>query len=97
MNKSGGKKKEKKNIVNGRIYVQATFNNTIVTATDASGNVIAWSSSGSMGFKGVKKSTPYAAQMVAEVVVKKAKDMGLQRGEISIFLHILIALERPIP
>lgn len=82
MNKSNAKKKEKKNIVNGRIYIQATFNNTIISATDSSGNVICWSSSGSMGFKGVKKSTPFAAQMVAETVVKKAKDMGLQRAEV---------------
>lgn len=82
MNKTSTKKKEKKNVVNGRVYIQATFNNTIVTVTDSAGNVICWSSSGTMGFKGVKKSTPFAAQMVTEAMVKKAKDMGLQKAEV---------------
>ena len=57
------KKKEKKNVVNGNVYVNATFNNTIVTITDKQGNVISWSSAGSKGFKGSRKSTPYAAQI----------------------------------
>ena len=73
------KKREKKNIVNGRVYIQATFNNTLVTVTDDSGAVLCWSSSGSLGFKGVKKSTPYAAQVTTETALKKAADYGLQR------------------
>ena len=73
------KKREKKNIVNGRVYIQATFNNTLVTVTDDSGAVLCWSSSGSLGFKGVKKSTPYAAQVTTETALKKATDYGLQR------------------
>lgn len=81
MNKSK-KKNDKKNIVNGRVYVQATFNNTIVTVTDSSGNVVSWASAGNMGFKGIKKSTPYAAQTVTETAVNKAKDFGLQRAEV---------------
>ena len=60
------KKKEKKNVVNGNVYVNATFNNTIVTITDKQGNVISWSSAGSKGFKGSRKSTPYAAQVAAD-------------------------------
>ena len=80
MNKKN--KKEKKNVVNGRVYIQATFNNTIVTVTDASGNALCWASSGGLGFKGVKKSTPFAAQTVTETAVKKAKDYGLERAEI---------------
>jgi small subunit ribosomal protein S11 len=61
-----GKKKEKKNISEGIAHIQSTFNNTIVTITDLSGNVIAWASAGMQGFKGSRKSTPYAAQMAAE-------------------------------
>lgn len=76
------KKKDKINVVNGRVYIQATFNNTIVTVTDASGNVLCWSSAGAMGFKGVKKSTPYAAQSITETAVKRAKDFGLERAEV---------------
>ncbi|MFZ9203983.1 MAG: 30S ribosomal protein S11, partial [Candidatus Fonsibacter ubiquis] len=60
------KKKEKKNVINGNVYVNATFNNTIVTITDKQGNVISWSSAGSKGFKGSRKSTPYAAQVAAD-------------------------------
>jgi len=73
-----GKKKEKKNITEGVAHIQSTFNNTIVTITDLSGNVIAWSSSGTEGFKGSRKSTPFAAQMAAESAVKKAKEHGLR-------------------
>ncbi len=75
-------KKIKKNIVNGRVYAQLTFNNTIVTATDDSGNALCWASAGSHGFKGVKKSTPYAAQVTTETVLKRAKDFGLERVEV---------------
>ena len=70
---SAAKKKEKKVISSGKVYVQASFNNTIVTVTDKKGNVLSWSSSGSMqGFRGAKKSTPFAAQVVSESAAKKA-------------------------
>ena len=72
------KRKEKKTVFEGKVFVQATFNNTIVTVTDLKGNALSWSSAGSLGFKGAKKSTPYAAQTTAEDAVKKALDMGLQ-------------------
>ena len=72
------KKKIKKNITNGIAYVNATFNNTIVTITDNSGNVIAWSSAGSKGFKGSRKSTPYAAQIAADHAATKAQEHGLK-------------------
>ena len=72
------KKKIKKNITNGIEYVNANFNNTIVTITDNSGNVIAWSSAGSKGFKGSRKSTPYAAQIAADHVATKAQEHGLK-------------------
>ena len=71
-------KKIKKNITSGIAFVQATFNNTIVTITDDSGNVIAWSSAGSKGFKGSRKSTPYAAQIAADTVATKAQEHGLK-------------------
>ncbi len=77
-------KKREKNIINGRIYIQATFNSTLVTVTDESGGALCWSSSGSLGFKGVKKSTPYAAQMTTEAALKKAADYGLER--VSVFV-----------
>ena len=72
------KKKMKKNITNGIAYVNATFNNTIVTISDDSGNVIAWSSAGSKGFKGSRKSTPYAAQIAADHAATKAQEHGLK-------------------
>ncbi len=72
------KKKEKKSVANGAIHIKATFNNTIVTVTDMEGNVLAWSSAGSVGFKGSRKGTPYAAQMAAESVAKKAQDFGIK-------------------
>ncbi|MGZ6250278.1 MAG: 30S ribosomal protein S11, partial [Syntrophales bacterium] len=74
-----GKKKEKKNITEGVVHIQSTFNNTIITITDLSGNVIAWSSAGTQGFKGSRKSTPFAAQVAAEEAVKKAKEHGMRR------------------
>ena len=76
------KKREKKNILEGIAHIQSTFNNTIVTITDLNGNVIAWSSAGVQGFKGSKKSTPFAAQMAAEDAVKKAKEHGLKRVQV---------------
>ncbi len=76
------KKKERKNITSGVAHVLATFNNTIVTITDAQGNAIAWSSSGSQGFKGSRKSTPYAAQVAAEDAGRKARDHGMETVEV---------------
>jgi len=72
------KKKIKKNITNGIAYVNATFNNTIVSIADESGNVIAWSSAGAKGFKGSRKSTPYAAQIAADTAATKAQEHGLK-------------------
>jgi small subunit ribosomal protein S11 len=74
----GGKKKNKKNIATGIVHVQSTFNNTIVTITDIQGNVISWSSAGARGFKGSRKSTPFAAQVAAEDAARKAADHGLK-------------------
>jgi small subunit ribosomal protein S11 len=76
------KKKEKKNIPNGIAHIQATFNNTIITITDVIGNVIAWSSAGSVGFKGSRKSTPFAASQAAEEVAKKARENGVKNLEV---------------
>jgi small subunit ribosomal protein S11 len=70
------KKKEKKNIPKGKVYIQASFNNTIVSITDMAGNVIAWASSGMMGFRGSKKSTPYAAQIAASNAADKAIEIS---------------------
>ena len=78
------KKRERKNITSGVAHVNATFNNTVITITDAQGNAIAWSSSGSQGFKGSRKSTPYAAQMAAEDAGKKAMDHGMKTLEIEV-------------
>ncbi len=78
------KKKEKKNIVSARAYVNATFNNTMVTITDLFGNAISWSSAGMMGFKGARKSTPYAAQVAAEDAAKKAKEHGVKLVEVEV-------------
>ena len=73
-----GKRKEKKNIPEGIAHIQSTFNNTIITITDLSGNVIVWSSAGVRGFKGSRKSTPFAAQLAAEDAVRKAKEHGMR-------------------
>jgi small subunit ribosomal protein S11 len=78
------RKKERKNIATGVAHVLASFNNTIVTITDAQGNVIAWSSSGSQGFKGSRKSTPYAAQVAAEDAGRKAADHGVRTLEVEV-------------
>jgi len=72
------KKVVKKNIAKGIIYISATFNNTVITITDEMGNVIAWSSAGSLGFKGSKKSTPYAAQQAVDDALAKAKEHGIK-------------------
>lgn len=74
----GTKKRVKKNIPNGIAHIQATFNNTIVAITDVSGNVVSWSSAGARGFKGSRKSTPFAAQLAAEDAARKAMDHGMK-------------------
>lgn len=74
--------KRRRNIVVGSVSILASFNNTIVSVSDSQGNVIAWSSSGKMGFKGSRKSTPYAAQMVAANAIEKAKEYGLQTATV---------------
>ncbi len=78
------RKRERKNITSGVAHVNATFNNTMITITDAQGNSIAWSSAGSQGFKGSRKSTPYAAQMAAEDAGKKAQDHGVKTLEVEV-------------
>ena len=78
------KRREKKNITSGVAYVNATYNNTMVTITDAQGNAISWSSAGGMGFKGSRKSTPYAAQVAAEDAAKKAMEHGMKTIEVMV-------------
>jgi small subunit ribosomal protein S11 len=78
------RRKERKNISSGVAHVNATFNNTMITITDAQGNTISWSSAGLMGFKGSRKSTPYAAQMAAEDVGKKAAEHGVKTLEVEV-------------
>ncbi len=78
------KKKAKKSIAKGVVYVAATFNNTVITVTDEMGNVISWSSAGSLGFKGSKKSTPYAAQQAVEDALNKAKENGIKEVGIKV-------------
>jgi small subunit ribosomal protein S11 len=78
------RKKEKKNVVQGVAHVAATFNNTIITITDTAGNAISWSSAGTMGFKGSRKSTPYAAQVAAEDAAKKAVEHGMRTLEVEV-------------
>ena len=81
--KSPDKKKSKKNFgQNGVVHIKSSFNNTIVTISDISGNAVSWSSSGSMGFRGSKKSTPYAAQIATDAAGKKAYDIGLRKLDV---------------
>lgn len=80
--KSRIRRRDRKNIPRGKGYILATFNNTIVTLTDPAGNVIAWSSSGSNGFKGSRKSTPYAAQVTAEAAARRAMEHGLRQIDV---------------
>jgi small subunit ribosomal protein S11 len=75
-------KKLKKHIANGTAHIQTTFNNTIITITDTTGNVIAWSSAGSLGFKGSRKGTPFAAQIASETAAKKAMEVGLRQVDV---------------
>ena len=78
------RRRERKNIASGVAHVAASFNNTMITITDAQGNTIAWSSSGTMGFKGSRKSTPYAAQVAAEDAAKKAQEHGMKTLEVEV-------------
>jgi len=77
-----GKRREKKNVPRGQAHVQSTFNNTIITITDPSGNVVCWSSAGQNGFKGSRKSTPYAAQITAEAAARRALENGMRSVEV---------------
>ena len=79
-----GKKKVRRNVPRAVIYVQATFNNTIITVTDPNGEVICWDSAGTIGYKGSRKSTPFAAQKAAERVAEKAMKMGVREAEVRI-------------
>ena len=78
------RRRERKNITSGIAHVNSTFNNTVITITDVQGNAISWSSSGSQGFKGSRKSTPYAAQLAAEDAGKKAQDHGVKTLEVNV-------------
>ena len=77
-----GRRRERKNVPRGQAYIQATFNNIIVTITDPQGNVVSWSSAGMHGFRGSRKSTPYAAQVTAENAARKAMDNGMRQVEV---------------
>ncbi len=80
--KGGRKRREKKIIQEGIAHIKSTFNNTIVTISDPSGNVVSWASAGTQGFKGSRKSTPFAAQMAAEAAAKKAMDQGMKKVKV---------------
>ena len=77
------KRKDVKKVDKGQVHIQSSFNNTLVTITDMQGNALSWSSAGSLGFKGSRKSTPFAAQMAAEDAAKKAKEYGLKKYKVS--------------
>ena len=78
----GGRRREKKNVQHGVAHIKSTFNNTIVSITDPSGAVISWASSGHVGFKGSRKSTPFAAQLAAETAARKAMDQGMKKVDV---------------
>ena len=80
--KSKTKRREKKNVVQGVVHIQSTFNNTIVTSSDMQGNTISWASAGTAGFKGARKGTPFAAQSAAESVAKKSMEQGMKTVEV---------------
>jgi small subunit ribosomal protein S11 len=82
--RAAGKKKEKKNVPNGICHIQATFNNTVISFSDPQGNVLAWSSTGAVGFKGSRKSTPFAAKTAAEDAVRKVREHGLRQVEVRV-------------
>lgn len=81
---TGGRRRERKNVPKGRAYIQSTFNNTLITLTDPNGNVIASGSAGMVGFKGSRKSTPFAAGQAAERVARKAMDNGMRQVDVSV-------------
>ncbi|MCH7491984.1 30S ribosomal protein S11 [Patescibacteria group bacterium] len=76
------KSKQKKNVLHGKVFIQATYNNTLVTITDENGNTLAWSSAGHLGFKGPKKATPYAASVIVKDVAEKVKPFGLRSVDV---------------
>jgi len=80
--KGRARRRERKSVPRGRAYIQSTFNNTLITMTDPNGNVVAWSSAGSAGFKGSRKSTPFAAQMAAEAAARRAMEHGMRQVDI---------------
>jgi small subunit ribosomal protein S11 len=80
----GGKRKERKNVSSGVVHVNSTFNNTMITITDVQGNTISWASAGKLGFKGSRKSTPYAAQVAGEQVAKLAMEHGMRTVEVEV-------------
>jgi small subunit ribosomal protein S11 len=80
--KKKAKKREKKNIAHGAAHIKSTFNNTIVTITDLEGNTLAWASAGNVGFKGSRKSTPFAAQLTAEAAARRAQEHGVQKVDV---------------
>ena len=82
MVKKGARKKVKKNVQTGVAHIQSTFNNTIITITDQDGNALAWASAGNVGFKGSRKSTPFAAQMAAEQAARRAMEHGVRRVDV---------------
>ena len=82
--KRGGAKKQRKNIPSGVAYIKSTFNNTIVTITDTTGNVVSWATAGSSGFKGAKKGTPFAAQTAADTAARTAMDNGMKQVEVMV-------------
>ncbi len=84
---SRARRKVRKNVTTGIVHIKSSFNNTIVSVTDQEGNVIAWESAGALGFKGSRKSTPYAAQMTAESCANKAMDQGMRRVDIEVKGH----------
>jgi small subunit ribosomal protein S11 len=80
--KARTKKKERKYVLEGVVHIQSTFNNTIVCSTDPQGNIVAWASAGTVGFKGAKKGTPFAAQQAAESVARRSMDQGMRKAEV---------------
>lgn len=79
-----GKAREKKNIAQGVAHIRSTFNNTIITITDSQGNAISWASAGTVGFKGTKKGTPFAAQMASELAARRAMDHGMRKVDVQV-------------
>ncbi len=80
--KGRGKKKERRNVPQGIVHIQSTFNNTVISASDMQGQIIAWASAGTVGFKGAKKGTPFAAQQAAEMVARRSMDQGMRQAEV---------------